>query len=62
MHRLLVAIISCTMMISCLGGGSSNETSCKVRVPYFLDAEGYPAHVHLRWADNVGSTYDIYRV
>lgn len=61
MHRLVVAIISCTMMISCLGRGSSNETSCKVRVPYFLDAEGYTAHVHLRWADNVGSTYDIYR-
>ena len=41
------------------GGGS--DSYGKVRVPYPISAEGYPAHVHLKWNDNIGSVYDIYR-
>ena len=30
-------------------------------MPWNISAEGYPAHVHLNWINNVGSTYDVYR-
>ncbi|MBO5419002.1 MAG: beta-glucosidase [Bacteroidales bacterium] len=26
-----------------------------------MSASGYPAHVHLKWNDNVGGTYELYR-
>ena len=61
MNKLFVAILGCAIGISCIGGGSSTDTIGRVRVPYHIAAEGYPAHVHLKWADNVGSTYNIYR-
>lgn len=61
MNRLFVAILGCAMTVSCIGGGSSTDTIGRVRVPYYFAAEGYPGHVHLKWADNVGSTYNIYR-
>lgn len=61
MKRLLVSVIALAMLVSCVGGGRNNNPSGKVRIPYYLEAEGYPAHVHLKWNDNVGSSYDIYR-
>lgn len=60
MTRLITAVFAMAMAISCVGGGSS-DTVGKVRIPYPIAAEGYPAHVQLSWNDNVGSTYDIYR-
>ena len=48
-----------SLLVSCAGGNPDNGG--QVRVPYFMEAKGYPAHVHLRWSDNVGSDYDIYR-
>ena len=60
MTRLITAIFAMAMAISCVGGGSS-DTVGKVRIPYSIAAEGYPAHVQLTWNDNVGSTYEVYR-
>ena len=61
MNRFIVALLGLVMTLSCVGGGSSKVSSGKVRVPSLMSADGYPAHVHLSWSDNVGSTYDIYR-
>jgi len=61
MNRFLVALLSLAMTVSCVGGGNDDTPAGKVRIPYFMSAEGYPAHVHLTWNENVGSTYDIYR-
>ena len=61
MNRLFVALLTLVTVISCVGGGSNKSNTGKVRVPWSLAAEGYPAHVHLTWSENVGSTYDIYR-
>jgi hypothetical protein len=60
MTRLITAVFAMAMAISCVGRGGS-DTIGKVRIPYSIAAEGYPAHVQLSWNDNVGSTYDIYR-
>ena len=60
MNRIVVALTILLAMASCTGV-KSESTGGKVRIPYTLSAEGYPAHVHLAWNDNVGSTYDIYR-
>ena len=61
MKRLFVALLSTALLLSCNRGGSDNEPFGKVRVPYPISAEGYPAHVQVKWNDNIGSTYDIYR-
>ncbi len=61
MNKFFLAILGCALAVSCALGGSSTDVIGRVRVPYHISAEGYPAHVHLKWADNVGSTYDIYR-
>ena len=61
MKRLLASILTLAVLVSCIGGGRDNSPSGNVRVPYYLAAEGYPAHVHLKWSENVGSTYEIYR-
>lgn len=47
-------------MISCAGSTSDNQNG-NVRIPYPMSASGYPAHVHLKWNDNIGSTYELYR-
>lgn len=60
MKRLYVAFLSVMLLLSCNMGGGSDSYG-KVRVPYPISAEGYPAHVHLKWNDNIGSVYDIYR-
>ena len=49
-----------SLLVSCANGNTA--VIGEVRVPYFMEAEGYPAHVHLRWNDNVGSEYEIYRM
>lgn len=61
MNRFLAVLLGLAVVVSCVGGGSSTSDLCKVRVPYHITADGYPAHVHLTWGDNTGSTYDIYR-
>ena len=62
MNRLFVALLCLSAAVSCVGGGSSvSSADVKVRVPYPIAAEGYPAHVHLTWNDNVGSTYEVFR-
>ena len=61
MNRLIVSIMALAMLVSCVGGGRGDSPTGKVRVPYYLAAEGYPAHVHLKWSENVGSSYEIYR-
>ena len=61
MNKFFLAILGCALAVSCTLGGSSTNVIGRVRVPYHITAEGYPAHVHLKWADNVGSTYDVYR-
>ena len=58
--RTLLAAMVISLLVSCANGNTSMVG--EVRVPYFMEAEGYPAHVHLRWNDNVGSEYDIYRM
>ena len=60
MTRILVALLGLVTVISCVGGRATDVCN-KVRVPYPIEAEGYPAHVHLKWNDNIGSTYDIFR-
>ena len=63
MNRFLVALLCLSVAVSCIGGGSQVSTSdnVKVRVPYPIEADGYPAHVHLKWNDNTGSAYDVFR-
>ena len=61
MNRLLSALLILAMMVSCNWGGQDNGASGKVRIPYPILSEGNPAHVHLSWNDNIGSTYDIFR-
>ena len=61
MNRLFVALVTLVTMFSCVGGEQHKANIGKVRVPWNFSAEGYPAHVHLTWSENVGSTYDIYR-
>ena len=62
MSRLLAVFLALVTLVSCVEGGNGNVSKTgKVRVPWGFNAEGYPAHVHLTWAENVGSTYDIYR-
>ena len=48
------------VMISCAGNTSEIQTG-NARIPYPMSASGYPAHVHLKWNDNIGSTYELYR-
>ena len=61
-NRFLVVLSFLAVAVSCVGGSSQMSLSdIKVRVPYPIEAEGYPAHVHLKWNDNVGSTYDVFR-
>lgn len=61
MNRLSSALLILAMMVSCNRGGYDNGASGKVRIPYPILSEGNPAHVHLSWNDNIGSTYDIFR-
>ena len=62
MNRFLVALLCLSVAVSCIGGGRAVSSSdVKVRVPYPIEAEGCPAHVHLKWNDNTGSTYEIFR-
>jgi hypothetical protein len=57
MNRFLVAILGLMMAVSC----ENNKQIRQARIPSPIQAEGYPAHIHLRWNDNNGSTYHIYR-
>ena len=62
MNRLFVVFLTLVSLISCSGGVERNKPAVgKVRTPWHFTADGYPAHVHLTWSENVGSTYDIYR-
>ena len=62
MYRFLVALLYLSVTFSCVGrGGSASPSDVKIRVPYPMEAEGYPSHVHLKWNDNVGATYDVFR-
>ena len=60
MNRFILGLLCSALICSCTMSGSADSIE-KVRIPYFMNAEGYPAHVHLKWNDNVGSTYEIYR-
>ena len=60
MNRFILGLLCSALVCSCTMSGSADSIE-KVRIPYFMNAEGYPAHVHLKWNDNVGSTYEIYR-
>lgn len=60
MTKIIVALLGIVSAISCVGSRATDVCN-KVRVPYPIEAEGYPAHVHLKWNDNIGSTYDIFR-
>ena len=60
MNRLFVVFLTLVSLISCSGGVERNKPAVgKVRTPWHFTADGYPAHVHLTWSENVGSTYDI---
>ena len=61
MHRFFAVLLVLTTVLSCNWGGQCNDSNGKVRIPYPIHAEGSPAHVHLFWNDNIGSTYDIFR-
>lgn len=61
MRKILGVLLIAGLVVSCLGGGTSDQPLGKVRIPAPIEADGYPAHVHLKWNDNIGSTYDIYR-
>ena len=60
MNRLFTALVILLTAVSCVDGGNKAAIG-KVWVPWNISAEGYPAHVHLNWINNVGSTYDVYR-
>ena len=60
MNKVFLGLLLSVLICSCTMGGVVDSTG-KVRVPYPLKAEGYPAHVHLKWNDNIGSTYEIFR-
>ena len=61
MNRFYVALLGILAVVSCVGVSRNPDVCGKVRIPYPMVAEGYPAHVHLTWNDNIGSEYDIYR-
>lgn len=61
MHRFFAVLLVLTTVLSCNWGGQCSDSNGKVRIPYPIHAEGSPAHVHLFWNDNIGSTYDIFR-
>ena len=61
MHRFFAVLLILTTVLSCNRGGQYSDSNGKVRIPYPIHAEGSPAHVHLFWNDNIGSTYDIFR-
>lgn len=61
MNRIF-CILSCLILtLSCNWSAQKGSECGNVRVPYRISAEGYPAHVHLSWINNVGSEYEIYR-
>ena len=57
MNRYLVAILGLMMAVSC----ENKKQIQQARIPSPIQAEGHPAHVHLRWNDNNGATYHIYK-
>lgn len=59
MNRLYAAVICC-VMISCIGARTS-DTVGKVSVPHSIMGEGYPAHTHLKWTNDTGADYEVYR-
>lgn len=60
MKKIAFCLAICMVMISCAGNTSEIQTG-NARIPYPMSASGYPAHVHLKWNDNIGSTYELYR-
>lgn len=59
MKHLAIAILSSFVLSACAGNNAVE--SGITRIPAPMTADGYPSHVHLRWNDNVGSDYEIYR-
>ena len=59
MNRLY-AVVICCVMISCIGARTS-DTVGKVSVPHSIMGEGYPAHTHLKWTNDTGADYEVYR-
>ena len=59
MKFFLSALAASLLLVSC--GGEADRNSGKIRIPSSMEAKGYPAHVHLSWDENTGSTYEIYR-
>lgn len=58
MKRILFTLMALGLIVSCT---SVSSDSGKIRIPGWMEAKGYPAHVHLSWDENTGSTYEIYR-
>ena len=58
--KIILSVLAASLLLaSC--SGETDRNSSKIRIPSTMEAKGYPAHVHLKWDENTGSTYEIYR-
>ena len=64
MKQLLIATLSSLVLVGCTGncsGDTGSGENARYRTNTPIEAVGYPAHVHLKWNDNTGSDYSVYR-